>query len=276
MASDPRSRPSRPARSARPRRRAAVLALALTIGLAVAAPAYAAPDPATTDTTCAGADLQPTADNLSQIAQATLCLLNLERGASSLPALSEQAQLTQASAAYSADMVARQFFEHVSPDGKTLVNRLTATGFLGTASTWAVGENIAWGTGSLATPRSIVVAWMNSAGHRANILEPMFREIGLGIALGVPAQGLGDGATYTTDFGMRDPDSGAAPAARSATHAAVRSATPRSSAKRAPAGSRCATATRRLARATRVGAGKRDRQHTKRLRAAVRRACTKR
>jgi uncharacterized protein YkwD len=188
-------------------RLAVVLAAA---SLAVAAPAYADTDPAATDTTCAGADLQPAAGNLDQAGQATFCLLNLERSVRSLPALSLQSQLSQASTAYSGRMVAEQFFDHVSPDGGTLVDRLTAVGYLGSVDTWAAGENIAWGTGDLATPRSIVQAWMNSPPHRENILDTTFREIGMGIAVGVPQQGAGDGATYTTDFGVRQNDDGTA------------------------------------------------------------------
>jgi uncharacterized protein YkwD len=46
-----------------------------------------------------------------------------------------------------------------------------------------------------------VAAWMNSAPHRANILKPAFRVIGIGIRPGVPVSSGGQGATYTTDFG---------------------------------------------------------------------------
>jgi uncharacterized protein YkwD len=68
---------------------------------------------------------------------------------------------------------------------------------------WSLGENIAWGTGDLGTAGSIQRAWMESPGHRANILRPQFREIGIGIAVGAPVPGGDEGATYTTDFGVR-------------------------------------------------------------------------
>jgi len=64
-----------------------------------------------------------------------------------------------------------------------------------------VGENIAWGSGSLATPREIERGWMRSPRHRANILSQRFREIGAGVAAGTPERA--GGATYTTDFGTR-------------------------------------------------------------------------
>ena len=57
-------------------------------------------------------------------------------------------------------------------------------------------------TGDLATAAEIHRAWMDSPGHRANILRPQFREIGIGIALGAAGAGP-DGATYTADFGAR-------------------------------------------------------------------------
>jgi uncharacterized protein YkwD len=70
------------------------------------------------------------------------------------------------------------------------------------AKRWWVGENIAWGSGQYSTPAFITNAWMNSPEHRTNILDPQFREIGLGILQGTPRSGPStDGATYTTDFG---------------------------------------------------------------------------
>ena len=62
-----------------------------------------------------------------------------------------------------------------------------------------LGENIGWGSGSLATPRSMVNAWMHSAPHRHNILDGRYRSVGVGVAFGAPVGG--SGASYTTDFG---------------------------------------------------------------------------
>jgi hypothetical protein len=98
-------------------------------------------------------------------------------------------------------MVARQYFDHLAQDGRDMVARLRATGYVPSNDVWLVGENLAWGTGTLATPRNIVIAWMNSPGHRANILRPQFREIGFGVVPGNPSRPDGAGATYTTNFG---------------------------------------------------------------------------
>jgi uncharacterized protein YkwD len=152
---------------------------------------------------CQGADVRPAADNIQQVAQTTLCLLNAERAAKGLSAVSEQPLLTKASTAYSALMVSEKFFAHVSPEGSELTDRLTGVGYLGNPGSWIVGENIAWGESYLATPGSIVKAWMNSPPHRANILNGDYSDIGLGIAVGTPASS-NPGATYTTDFGHRE------------------------------------------------------------------------
>ncbi len=172
-----------------------------TLVVLVALAALAVPPSAIADD-CQGGDVRPAADNLSQIAQTTLCLINTERTGKGLAPVVEQSQLTKASADYSALMVTKHFFGHVSPDGAELTDRLTVAGFLGAPGSWMVGENIAWGESFLATPREIVKAWMNSPPHRANILKGDYEEIGLGIALGTPST-ANPGATYTTDFGRR-------------------------------------------------------------------------
>ena len=173
----------------------------LLILLATAAAALCLP--AGAFAACSGAAVQPNAENLDQIAATTLCLLNEQRAGKGLPALKEQTELDQASVDYSELMVDQQFFAHVSPSGSVLTQRLTDAGYLGPEGAWIVGENIAWGESYLGTPGAIVTAWMNSPGHRDNILSSDYDEIGIGIAVGVPTSD-NDGATYTTDFGHRD------------------------------------------------------------------------
>jgi uncharacterized protein YkwD len=174
----------------RPRHAVAVTLLALAFGAPSAAHAA----------DCAGADVVPAAENLAVVSQATLCLVNYQRTSHGLRPLSENRALTGASAAYSQRMVQQAFFAHESPDGGTLVARLKAVRYLTGGDDWVVGENIGWGQGPLATPRSMVTAWMNSKGHRENILTSDYHEIGLGFALGTPRDSAW-GATYTTDFG---------------------------------------------------------------------------
>jgi uncharacterized protein YkwD len=152
---------------------------------------------------CVDADLVPTSANLTRIAAATLCLINQQRTAAHLVALRTNAALTTAAAMHSADMVSLNYFDHNSPTGSTPQSRITAAGYIKPNHSWSIGENIAAATGSLATPASMVTMWMNSAGHRANILNPAFRDTGIGAVAAVPALlGSGPGGTYTEDFGV--------------------------------------------------------------------------
>jgi uncharacterized protein YkwD len=92
-------------------------------------------------------------------------------------------------------MVAHRDFSHVSADGRTFDQRIRAAGYMG----GYLAENIGWGGGSLGTPRRIVGAWMNSPGHRANILDGGFTDSGIGVSPGTPEGG--SGGTYVHDFG---------------------------------------------------------------------------
>lgn len=152
---------------------------------------------------CPDATLAPTADNLAAISAATLCIVNAERTAKGVTKLTANSQLAAAARAHSQDMVAKSYFAHDGQDGSTMTDRIAATGYLPRSGTWALGENLAWGTGSLATPRAIVNSWMNSKGHRANLLNARYREVGQGIVIGNPSRPNGVGGTYTHAFGFR-------------------------------------------------------------------------
>jgi uncharacterized protein YkwD len=148
---------------------------------------------------CSGATTAPTASNLAGVRSATLCLLNERRGQAGLPALASDRQLEDTATRFSRRMVAERFFSHVAPDGSTLGARVRASGYLNGLNSWAIGENIAYGSGSFANAAKIVQMWMESPGHRANILSGRFRAIGVGIVTGTPRGS--EGATYTTNFG---------------------------------------------------------------------------
>ena len=154
---------------------------------------------------CANTDLKPTRANLELVRDAVLCLHNRERAARGLPKLKENPKLRRAAERHSGNMVTASFFDHTSPGGSTMVDRIRRTGYTSRARSWALGENIAWGSGRLATAAQINRSWMNSSGHRANILQRSFREIGIGIETGLPVRlsAAQSGATYTTDFGFR-------------------------------------------------------------------------
>ncbi len=181
-----------------PRRARRILStVALIATAALAVPTFAA--------ACTSTDLTPTQHNVRAVRSATLCLVNQQRAANGLPRLRAQRQLQIAAQSYAGEMVRGLFFSHVSPSGSTLDQRIRqGTRYLAGALRYEIGENIAWGQGTLAKPSAIVAAWMASPPHRANILRASFKEIGIGVAPGAPVAGLaGDPAvTYTNEFGV--------------------------------------------------------------------------
>jgi uncharacterized protein YkwD len=152
--------------------------------------------------TCADADLEPASGNLPRIRRAILCLHNEVRDAAGLSRLRENAKLRKAALGHSRKMVQSRFFEHTTPTGVTMVDRIMRSRYVRGNEAWSLGENLAWGTGSLGTPRGAVQAWLDSPGHRANILRRTYRELGVGVVIGVPVSDAA-GATYTVDFGVR-------------------------------------------------------------------------
>jgi uncharacterized protein YkwD len=148
----------------------------------------------------ATANQVPAKGALRPASRETLCLLNRERRKHGLKPLRLNKRLSRASARHSRQMVRRRYFEHGN-----FVARIVNARYVTRRQAWSLGENIAWGTGSLSTPSQTVRAWMHSPGHRANILNPRFRDIGIGIALGAPAavHASSGAATYTTDFGVK-------------------------------------------------------------------------
>jgi uncharacterized protein YkwD len=173
---------------------AVALATALTL-FAVAAPAASAADG------CDGSRVSVSQASRRVLVRATLCLLNGERARRHLRPLLLNRRLSSAARGHSRAMVEQRFFSHTSLDGSSFVDRIRRSGYLDGARGWSLGENIAYGSGRLSTPRAIARAWMNSPGHRANILSTSYESIGIGIAGGTPG---GDaGGTYTTDFGRQ-------------------------------------------------------------------------
>jgi uncharacterized protein YkwD len=160
---------------------------------------------------CANTGLTPQPGNLGLVRAAVLCLIDQEREAHGESALQPNAKLTHAAQGHSEDMASEDYFSHTAPNGETPLDRMRASGYIDSSQEgYEVGENIAWGTLWLASPQSIVSAWMASPGHRANILDAHYRETGIGISSHPPAS-LADGQTggiYTQDFGTIVPATG--------------------------------------------------------------------
>jgi uncharacterized protein YkwD len=148
---------------------------------------------------CAGSWLRPTAANLVQVRAATLCLLNAQRARHGLQPLTENLLLQRAAELHSRDMAERNYFEHEDPDGVSPEARIIHQGY----PPIRVGENLAWGETNQSSPAAIVELWMKSSGHRANILQGGYREIGIGMAYDAPEPQPvpKQAAIYTTTFG---------------------------------------------------------------------------
>ncbi|WP_455353092.1 CAP domain-containing protein [Streptomyces sp. SYSU K217416] len=102
-------------------------------------------------------------------------LVNSERSKAGCAPLTVNAKLTQAAQNHSKDMAAHRNMSHTGSDGSSPGDRITRAGY-----SWSTyGENVAYG---YSTPESVMAGWMSSPGHKRNILNCAFKEIGVGLA----------------------------------------------------------------------------------------------
>ena len=168
----------------------AVRALALT-GNRGALRLLAAP---TTD--CVGAD-DPRASNTVQ-ETAMYCLLNYARQTAGLPKLNDYRKLDGSAANKSADILRCNEFSHEAC-GRDFLYWFRRAGYLNARCWWA-GENLAWGSGSLGSARSIMKAWLHSPSHRANMLSADYNETGISLRVG-GLSGSSDAHVWVNHFG---------------------------------------------------------------------------
>jgi uncharacterized protein YkwD len=152
---------------------------------------------------CKGAGLAPREATLHQLRSAALCLINRARERHGMRSLRYSAALRRSATGHSKDMVRSGKFSHYGSRGSTLTGRVARAGYLAHAGAYAVGENIGSGPGRrFGSAVAVVRGWMHSSGHRANILNPSYRDFGVGVARGSPFGGGSRAATYTLDLGM--------------------------------------------------------------------------
>ncbi|MEU2062610.1 CAP domain-containing protein [Streptomyces sp. NPDC013455] len=145
----------------------------------------APPAPAASTAAAAPSTPPPTA-TASTVTARVVQLVNAERAKAGCRPLTLNSTLTKAAQAHSADMAAHRNMSHTGSDGSGPGDRITAAGY-----TWSsYGENVAYG---YSTPEAVMAGWMSSPGHRANILNCGFEEIGVGLAQ--------PGSYWTQDFG---------------------------------------------------------------------------
>jgi uncharacterized protein YkwD len=159
--------------------------------------------PVFSDTEVAPVDACPNQTNpgLSAEEQALvmLCMTNYARAVNGLGALRPNRRLGRAATQKSVDILGCDEFSHYAC-GRAFEFWDQRFGYL--KGCWKVAENIAWGTGSYSTVRSILTSWLESTEHHENILGP-YREIGIGLRVG-DLESYEGAAVWTQDFGSHD------------------------------------------------------------------------
>ncbi|MFF1594775.1 CAP domain-containing protein [Streptomyces sp. NPDC058286] len=138
--------------------------------------------PQTTASSSAPATTAPASGDTARV----LTLVNNERSKAGCSPLTMNAKLTKAAQDHSKDMASHENMSHTGSDGSSPGDRITRAGY-----TWSsYGENVAYG---YSTPEKVMAGWMSSPGHKRNILDCSFKEIGIGLA--------GPNSYWTQDFG---------------------------------------------------------------------------
>ncbi|MER7952214.1 CAP domain-containing protein [Streptomyces sp. NPDC096079] len=164
----------------------AAAVLTVVTGMYVATPATGT----TRGATPAAAPGRAAAGKAAGFVRDVVELANAEREKAGCVPLRSEGHLRAAAQGHADDMAARDYYEHHSPDGRDAGDRISGAGYAW--STW--GENIHRGP---RTPERAMEDWMNSPGHRANILNCAFRDIGVGVTLAA------NGPWWVQDFGAR-------------------------------------------------------------------------
>ena len=181
-------------------RHATVVVAAAILAAAVLAFCLAQPQRAEAADTVAVTGCTGTAVVLDANEKQMLDLHNKTRANRGLPKLCVHPALQRAAEKHSQDMMDRNYFSHnTKGTGATFAQRIKREGY----NYQMAGENIAWGSGAYGTPDSIFKYWMNSSGHRKNILTRGYREVGIGASDPGTFKGYRNAVVWTADFGAR-------------------------------------------------------------------------
>ncbi|MFD3662592.1 CAP domain-containing protein [Streptomyces sp. NPDC058659] len=160
---------------------AAAVVLTVAAGVYVASPAPAAG---------AGPEAGAAGGTVSEYVQQVVDLANAEREKAGCGPLRAESHLRTAAQGHADDMATRDYYEHDSPEGRDAGDRMTVAGY--TWATW--GENIHRGP---KTPARAMEDWMDSPGHRENVLNCSFKDIGVGVTL------TANGPWWVQNFGAK-------------------------------------------------------------------------
>jgi uncharacterized protein YkwD len=178
------------------------LLVAVLVGAALAAALLPAAGAAATGAPCGDVREAPARLSTNEMSTSILCLINRARAHYGLHTLSSNPDLYDSAAWHSVSMVTHGYFGHEGPGG-SMDSRIARAGYLSAAGRFTIGEDIGGGDGFGGSPLAVFTDWMHSPPHRENILDPGFRDAGVGVARGFPLGGGARAATYTVDFGFR-------------------------------------------------------------------------
>lgn len=138
----------------------------------------------------------------SEQRKAMACLVNYARRRQGLKPLVIEPRLSQAARLKAADISRCRQFDH-GACGKEWDAVFKASGYWNPRMSVLIGENLAWGESGFATPREVMLGWLNSPDHRDNLLEPRFRQMGLAVAQVAELEGVSNVVLWTQAFGAR-------------------------------------------------------------------------
>jgi uncharacterized protein YkwD len=150
---------------------------------------------------CAGDQVIGAAPSVEQ--QTMLCLVNYARAEDGLAPLRLNAKLGAAARLKVALDIRFADFSH-TPGGVPFRSVFDRSGYVAGRARWHVGENLAVGEDELGSPRATIAGWLESPEHRANVLDPTFRETGFGYRFG-DFVGMAAASLWVNEFGVRTP-----------------------------------------------------------------------
>lgn len=159
---------------------------------------------------CKNADILPASKkDVKRAEAATRCLINRERRSHGMRSTKFNKRLHKSALWQAKDMLRHEYFDHDRSGGPSFVGRISRFGYGRKSNGYSLGENLAWAPETVATPREMVRMWMESPGHRRNILHRKFREQAVSAVLsdgdvgGDYEDSGGPFVVYVSQFGTR-------------------------------------------------------------------------
>lgn len=182
---------------------AGALVAAVLVALALPAAAEAA-TPRTTSTSCANAHVLAVDEQTRRLAIGALrCLVDEVRVAAGLRPLRRSPQLERAAQRHVDDEARHVYFSHFNRRGQDLQARVIAARYPRSRRSFRSSETLSWGIGIDGTAVGLLDTLRNSPAHNRRVMRADFRDLGVGLAVGLPLRRIGPGTTLSLIFGRR-------------------------------------------------------------------------